>query len=478
MEQFKKPYTKLKKKKMQFLITFFIMTVLLVGIAVFATLIAYKTPWIYDMTKDKLFTLSPQTFEVLETVSSENSIEIAAVYPDNAQDKMVVALLREYEKSSENISLALIDAEREPAKLSQYDLNVSAVTKGTIIVRYGEKSKILSDSSFYTKTESGNAFSGERMITSAIRFVTSKNTSVVYVTEGHNEASLTELAKAKQYLELQNFEVRSLNLLKTDAVPEDAGLVLIPSPKKDLAESEKKALETYLSKGGNTLFLIDALSTNTMVLENFNQILNGFGIDIHNNFVLEEDSNFYMGNNRMVLMPGYVFHSITEALAEEKNYVILPVSMGLRTVPVDKALVKTTPLLLSSEKSFMRTDVTNQSSERIETDIDGPITLASASIKSNAKIGEKDSRMVVIGNSNFINNESIDTQANSDFFMSCINYFQSSPEMNVISPKIINADTFLVRGSDFTKLSVICIGVLPMIAFIGAYMVWRIRRNQ
>lgn len=477
MEQMKKPHSHLKKQKQFFYITSAVMTFFLIGIVVFATLISYKVPWIYDMTKDKLFTLSPQTIEVLNTVTEP--VKITAVYPEDKQDKMIVSLLEEYEKESNYIIVNLIDGEREPARLAQYQLNMSAVTNGTIIVKTEKKDKILMDSSFYTKTEAGNAFLGERIITGAIRSVTSVEMSKIYITEGHGETSLIgELSKAKQSLELNSYEIEEINLMKTDVIPKDAGLLLIASPKKDLTEKEKNTIEAYLNEGGNALFLVDAMSTNTMVLENFNQLLNSYGIDIHNNFVVEEDSNFYLSNNNMYLIPGYAYHSITEALAEDKNYVILPIAMGIRSVPVDKTICKVSPLLLTTEKSWLRADMTIQTGTRTEQDINGPIPVACAVVKSNAKQGEKDTRLVVIGNSSFIYNANIEIQANNDFFISCVNYLQGSREVNTISPKIINADTFLVRGNDFTKLAVICIGILPMIAFIGAYMVWRLRRNQ
>ena len=47
-----------------------------------------------------------------------------------------------------------------------------------------------------------------------------------------------------------------------------------------------------------------------------------------------------------------------------------------------------------------------------------------------------------------------------------------------ISPRIIGADKLIVRGSDFVRLVIISIIILPAISFFGALMTWYLRRNQ
>ncbi|WP_317854354.1 Gldg family protein [Chakrabartyella piscis] len=469
----------MNKRKREFKIISFLMSVLLLGIVVLSTNISEKLAWNYDMTLDQVFTLSIQSEGIMDELEEE--IKITAVYPDGSEDKMISTLLSEYDKYSENIVVSYIDIERNPASLASLNLeNAQAVSNGTIVVQSSTREKILTDSSMYTSADSGNAFSGERLITGAITYVTTDEMPVVYITSGHSEADTTnEFLGAVQALELAAYDVQELNLLQKGEVPADAAAVIIPSPKKDLSLDEYNALLDYFNGGGKAMFLFDAMSTNTLVLENFNNLLNLYGVDIHNNFVVEEDSDHYTGNNNMYLIPGYVYHSITENLAEDRNYVVLPIAMGLQSVSYDETECRVDYLLLSSTNSWMRTDVTIEATSKTDADVDGSIPLAAGIVKSNAKYGATDTKIVVIGNSSFVYTSNIEAQGNRDFFISCANWLAGGSETSsTISSKIINADVFIVRGSDFARLSILCVVVLPLIAFIGAFMVWIFRRNQ
>lgn len=119
----------LKGKKRRFYLVSAVSCVLVIAIVAFAVLISYQIPWRYDMTAQRIFTLSQQTLDVLDGL--EETVQIAAVYPEGQEEQMVVSLLDEYEKASDNILVEYVDAEREPTKLAKYELDVSAVTNGT-----------------------------------------------------------------------------------------------------------------------------------------------------------------------------------------------------------------------------------------------------------------------------------------------------------------------------------------------------------
>jgi len=464
-------------QKRQFAINSTITVALMVIIVIFATLIAYRIPWVFDMTAGKVFTLSEQSQQVLAELTSP--VEIIAIYPRDAADPMVSSLLSEYAKAGSSVVVDYIDAEREPAKLASANIGTAAISNGTIIVRSADKVKFVFVSDMFQNTREGNAFWGERVITGAIRYVTATSMPNVYFLEGHDEASITsELSKAGDALELAVYNVQSLSLVKNGSVPQDAAMVIIPSPRRDLSESEYKALETYLLNGGRALFLVNPLSTNTMVLGNFNKLAQQFGLDISNNLVVEEDPYSHVSNNNMYLVPGYADHSITRKLAESKRYLILPISMGLFIMDVDPDEIRQEVLLASSPNSWMRTDLSIQSKAQTGKDVAGPIPLAYAVTRMSAGSGKGDSRLVAVGNATFIYNENLDTNANRDFFLSCVNWLLDGRGEETISPRIIGADKLIVRGSDFVRLVVISIIILPAISFFGALMTWYLRRNQ
>lgn len=473
----KKPQA-LRAKKTRFTLLTLVSLVLVTAIVTFAVLIAYQLPWRYDMTAQRIFTLTEKSTAILGELTE--TVQIAAVYPSGQEEMMVQSLLDEYQKASDSIVVEYVDAEQEPTKLAKYQLNVAAVANGTLIVKSGERSKLIESSSLFQDTSSGSVFSGEREITGAIRYVTAKEMPVVYFTQGHEEADPSQvMTQAVSSLQLDAYEVRSTTLLQEGRVPEDCSILVMASPKSDITDDELAMLQEYMKKGGKLLFLVDSvMNTNSIVLTNFNKLMNTYGIDINNNFVVEEDPNSYLSTNQMYLIPSFGPHEITRKIGESKQMVILPVARGLGSVAYDETAVQLEILLLSSDKSWARVDMTIPTATRTETDISGPIPLAYAAVGSNVKWGNDPCRLVVIGNSSFAHDGNIEAQANRDLFVNSISWLQGDRNSDIIASKQINADRLIVRGNEFTKLAVICVAVLPLLAFGAALAVWAIRRNQ
>ena len=237
-------------------------------------------------------------------------------------------------------------------------------------------------------------------------------------------------------------------------------------------------MDEYLANGGKAMFLVSPMNTDEKVLGNFNKLLNQYGLDIANNLVVEEDQYSHVTNNKLYLIPGYAYHTITRALAEAKKYVVLPIAMGLLEKDVDPATITKEPLLASSPNAWMRTDLTIKSQTQTGKDVAGPIPLAYAISRQAKEAASGDGRVVAIGNSTFIYNENLDNDANRDFFLSAVRWLLGGRGEETISPRVIGAEKLIVRGADFIKLAVVSLVVLPLIAFAGAGLIWWLRRNQ
>jgi hypothetical protein len=468
--------SRLLQQERRFNISASITLALIIAIVVFGTLIAYRLPWSLDLTAGKIFTLSEKTKQIVSSL--DKPVEIIAIYSQDAVNPLIASLLDEYQKAGSNLKVEYIDAEREPAKLAQYDVGSAAVSNGTIFVRSEGKTKTVFETDLFQNTREGKAFWGERQITGAIRYVTADAMPVIYFLEGHEEASPSaELSQAQAALEIDVYDVRTFSLVKTERVPEDANVVIISSPRKDLSESEYAALEAYLLGGGKALFLINPVNTNEMVLANFNRLTHLFGVDISNNLVVEEDLNSHISNNKLYLIPGYPYHAITAKLAESKRYMVLPIAMGLQILDFDPQQIKQEVLLATSPNSWMRSDLTITSDEKTDQDVGGPIPLAYAVTRTSG-LGKDDARIVVVGNSTFIYNENLEASANRDFFLSAVNWLTGSRGAEAFAPRIIGADRLIVRGDQFVRLVFITLFLLPAISFAGAFMIWYLRRNQ
>ena len=85
---------------------------------------------------------------------------------------------------------------------------------------------------------------------------------------------------------------------------------------------------------------------------------------------------------------------------------------------------------------------------------------------------------MVIGDTTFATDGNIEFQGNNDLWMNSINWIEGGRISEVISAKVIGGNSLVIRGTDFIKLAIICVGVLPLICFIAALAVWALRRNQ
>ena len=468
----------MRQKKRRFALVTAVTALLALAVAVFAVLLAYELPWRYDMTAQRLFTLTPRTQAVLDGLGAD--VTIGAVYAAGGEEMMVQSLLAEYEKASGRVTVEYIDAEREPARLARYQLPVAAIPNGTLIVQSGGRYKLIQNSSLFSSTLEGNTFQGEREITGAIRYVTAGDMPVLYLLQGHREASPdTQLSQAVSGLQLDAYQVLGLNLTQSGGVPDDAGAVLMMSPKEDITPQELQLLLDYQKKGGAFFLTVDAvLNSNAVRLPNLNALCNTYGVDIANNYVVEEDPDRYLSSNRLWLIPFLNSHEITAPINDAKKMVILPVVRGLGLLEVDKDEVSVTPLMASSEKSWIRNDMTVTSDTPTQADLTGPIALGYAAARSNVRWGSPASRAVILGNGSFCYDGNLEVQANGDLFTNSVGWLVGSGQSEAIAAKVINADQLIVNSTDFIKLSVICVAVLPLIAFFGALGVWVLRRNQ
>lgn len=465
-------------RKLRFQLSAALTTAVVLAIAVFAVLLCYKLDWSYDMTTERLFTLSESSISAVEGLSAD--VQIAGVYPSGQEEQMVVSLLEQYQKNGERIHVEYIDAEREPAKLAAYHLTETAVSNGSIIVKSGSRYKILSNTDLFEDTQEGSIFNGEREITGAIRYVTSETMPVAYFVEGNGETSAAEsLTKAVAALEQDAYEVKTLRLTEGGEIPSDAALLIFVSPKQDITPEELVKLQAYIKKGGRIFLMIDSvLNSNETVYTNLSVLTAEFGVGITNNYVVEEDARYYLSQYNLYLIPLMGKHEITDPISQAGTLVILPIARGLGTTDYDKSEITNTVLLQSSEKSWIRADMTIADVAFTENDYVGPAPLAYASVKSNVKWGNEAARMVVVGNSSFALDGSIEVQANREFFLNCALWLAGDEGSEQIASKTINSGTMIIRGSEFLGLAVLCLAVLLGLAFLTAFIVWARRRNR
>lgn len=254
MEKFKK----LNKTKLKYntnntiVIIAFLVVVLLVNV-VLGALVA-KYPLKIDLTRNKLYSLSDQTKEILNGVKDD--ITIYYVQQKNLPDQQILEAVQLYEKTSPHVKLEILDeAEKNPDFLKTN--GVSEYNSLVVMNQSNKKSRTIGYSELYAR--SSNASGGvsvsasqvEGQVTAAISYVTSADTPKVYYTQGHGEISSFQVPK--NTLASENIEAAPVDLL-TQEIPDDADLVIIPGPSIDFETASLAKIDTYLEKGGKVQF--------------------------------------------------------------------------------------------------------------------------------------------------------------------------------------------------------------------------------
>jgi hypothetical protein len=470
---------KTQRQKKQAVIEALIWCALAMALAVFAVLFSSVLPFRVDLTSQRLFSLTESSREALSQLPSP--VRIAAVYPDGNANEMVKSLLEAYAGASDKIELRFIDAERDPALLAGYDVGEArTITRGTIIVNSDGRRKLVYETDMFFEGTTGNQFYGERVITGAIRYVGTDFLSRAYFVVGHGERDISgKVLGAADLLRLDAWEVLQLPLLQQNSIPDDADALIFANPVQDLDEAEARMLIDYLSKGGSVLLLLDpSASAQNAQLPLFEAIAGLYGVGIMNNYVIEEDSSYYYTTNKLYLIPRFAAHPITRPIGMDEKMVILPLCRGISRLPELSSDVKTEELLLASDKSRARVDMTAGEGALAASDILGPIPLAYAAVKDPPEIGGRASRLVVVGDSDFITEGNIKAQANGDLFLNIMNWLLSGRENELIAGKTINADVLMIRGRDFIRIAVICCAAIPLILFFSAFALWFTNRNR
>ena len=191
----------------------------------------------FDLTRDKLHTLTPQSIDVLKNLRQD--VKITAFFATGSEQD-AKDLLQQYAARSPLIQYRFVDPDKDPATARQLGI----VSYGTTVFQSGNNRKDV-------------ASVGEQDFTSAILAVTSTERRKIYFVTGNgqpdpNNAEQQGFHEALLTLQNNNYVVGTLDATAT-SVPDDAAAVILAAGNKPLLDGEKAALADYLAKGGKML---------------------------------------------------------------------------------------------------------------------------------------------------------------------------------------------------------------------------------
>lgn len=447
--------------------------VTLVVLAIFAVvnLIAAKQDWKIDLTKNKIYSLSDQTKQVLSKLNQDVNVYI--FYKKSGEDSNITQLVDNYKKISPRIKVQYLDADRNPEKVKEYGVD----TYNSVVFESMKRTRNVSYYEVYTYGDNNESvFAGEQKFTSAIKYVTSEKVPTVYMLQGHNEPGTDSLAAFTDALKSENYNVNTLDLLTQKKIPQDADILIDVAPQKGFLPEEIQELDKYFAGGGKGMFFIDPPTNEPQDISPLRAMLKKWGVEVNDDVVIEGDTNFYY-QNPTLLIPEMQEHEITSELKSNNFGVLMGYvrSLTLTSQPADKNNgYNVQPLLKSSTNSWGKVNLKNTIEKEVG-DLPGPRDIAAVVSK---KVGDKEMRVLVFGSSNIINDQILQLgRGNKDFILNSAGWLRGTPEEITIRPKETIYGPITISSNQLFIISGIVLLLIPGIVLAMGLIVWARRRH-
>lgn len=448
-----------------------------------------------DLTTNDMYTPSDETMAVLDKV--EDDVTIYGLYNQGTEETeynaRVIKLIEAYADLSDHVSFKRIDPLSNPTFANQYMMDDSdGLENGSLIVQNEttKKFKTLSMSNLYevtsditTLTRNVSAFSAEQALSSAIQYVCLSDTPVLYQLQGHSETVLT--SNFIDYLSYTNYEVDTMNLIMDnveDLEPNNYTVILVNNPRQDLQESEYETLLSYMERGGRMLFLTGC---DMPELPNFERLLSRYGMSIERGVMAETSTDYYYSSPLMIKPILGEDNDITSYLVDDtNNYCLMTLPASIVINEEKKSTTKVNAIVTTSDHAIIKGE-NNQSVVKEDGDIEGPFNLCvvaeeGLSMGSDSEAKTTASKMVVIGNSDFINDtssSSIVTTGNYKLVTIICDYLQDSVGRLYISAKDLEQAKIETTQTDFVFYGLVFTVVIPLIVILIGVVVW-VRRKH
>jgi len=437
-----------------------------------------------DMTRGQIFTLSDQTLEILGQL--ESPVRIYGLWRPGQETFEVMEIMdvvNLYVSRSRNIIFEVLDPDRNPGFMMRYDRDRMGLPAGSLIIEGDMGFRILSPFDMFDFFNIGDLsvtdYMVERRITSAIIFVGTGVTPVIYELTGHDQiVTLAEMG-FYDYFERENYDLRHVNLLLND-IPDDASVIILQGPNKDLTPLEVDKLLDYLDRGGR--FLVMA-NYNAQDFTNLNNLLASYGIAYDYGIAIEMNPSYSAIDPRMIL-PDLSGHEITAALAiKERTPVLLMETASISEVATRRRETDIVPLMISSSNSFLRTDIDDLDADRLPSDVPGPLMLAAAVSYPGdqwrmSTDTDPQSRIVAFACPNFLAVGIMwGFDANLDVFMNAIGWLHDRPEQQSVRSRSHITRPVHMTFMQIMIFGIIFIAIIPLSFFGSGFVVWLRRRH-
>jgi ABC-type uncharacterized transport system involved in gliding motility auxiliary subunit len=433
----------------------------------------------WDLTANKQFSLSDQTQKVL--VELKKPLVLKAFYEGGMPGALqgIQDQLDEYKYASPQVTVEYIDAVKDPIRAKAAQVQ----TYGTVVLEYDGRTERASQTD-------------EQTMANALKKIIEGQTKKIYFIQGHGEHDTADADRRRGYsvfaeaLKSDNFEIAQLTLAQEGKIPEDATVLVVAGPQSDYFAPEIDAIRTFLKKGGKLFVMLDpADSAKAVPLPNLIAFAKEWGMTIGNDIIVDATGFGRMigaGPEVPIALPVPPGHAITRGATVMTAF---PLSRSVTPIEGGTDGRVAQKLLQTGAQSWAETDLASLYATRAPKRDDGkdpvgPISLAAAvtatapdaPAPASADLPKAETRLVVVGDSDFAANSAIGIQGNRDLALNMVSWLAQQENMIAIRPKDPQDRRIQLTEDQSQRIFWLALLVIPGALLATGVRVWWKRR--
>lgn len=427
--------------------------VVLIGVLVAVNYIAVKKPHSWDLTKDKIFTLSDQTVGVLKGL--KDPVKIQAFYAASEPEYTELdQRMRQYKAQTDKLEVEFIDPFKHPAAVKENNISQSGPR---VIVSSGKKQSRAKDVS-------------EEGLTNALIDVTRGTAKKIYFSKGHGERAVGDstergLSLFVEALKSEGYQTEEIELAEHKQMPADAGALVVAGPVGAFSDGEAKLVKDWVDKGGKIVAMIDPGTTSGL-----ESAFESWGIKLGKDEVIDPEAQ----NPEVAIAQQYTDHPITQPRNSPFQLAtIFPVARSVSKLPTVPAGWTTIELAKTGSRAWGETSSLSSGKVQFDPgqDLKGPVPLACSASKGDA-------RVVVVGNSLFASNNFLKLSGNKDFALNAVSWTAHEESRISIRPKQRQSNHLYLTTEQKHRMTLFAFDLLPFGLLFAGLVVWQARKSR
>lgn len=468
----------------------------------------FYTRW--DVTTDRLYTLSGATVERLRALDEPVDVIVLLSRSDNLQNS-VRQMLAAYGAETTKLRVRYVDPDRDPAEFlaleQKFGLHAGktedgrVVSDASIVVTRGDKRWFITSDDLVAYDEKDQRVRPklEQALTEGIANVLTSERAKLCFTTGHQEMSLDDagpsgLAELRTRLEKNNYEIAPVDTVKPTTGPRYAGCraVVIAGPESAFDGKSAGELAEVVRNGTSALILANPIldDDNRIRPTGLEPVTRLGGIEMGDDFVVERDPSARLpsglGETFFAILRR---HDITRGLVKEDGAAAYGVLMSAAQSLRASATGTPAPLLVTSDQAFSVKDIRpfteeGKAVEPTASDPRGPFTVAMAAElpKPEASRASHGPRLVVVGSANVAwgRNWRDSTLLGDALFMeSALSWLSARPTLVSVPEKASHDAGLSLSEESLSDVRWYVLVYMPLTALaLGGFVMLRRRRAE